>query len=70
VFADRFCINKVAPLEKRACDLVQESQERNAAAERYKGEVIRVETLLTKRDLALNQAQDELAEARGQVSLW
>jgi len=61
---------KVAPLEKRVSDLVQESLERNAAAERYKGEVVWVETLLAQRDLALNQAQGELAEARGQVSLW
>ena len=61
---------KVAPLLKRVSDLVQESQQRNAAAERYKGEVIRVETLLTQRDLALTQAQDELAEARRHVSQW
>jgi len=37
---------KVAPLEKRVSDLVQESLEWNTAAERYKGEVIQVETLL------------------------
>jgi hypothetical protein len=45
---------KVAPLEKRVSDLVLESQERNTAAERYKGEVTQVETLLAQRDLALN----------------
>ena len=56
---------KVAPLEKRVSDLVLESQERNAATERYKGEVTQVETLLTQRDLALNQARDELTEAQG-----
>ena len=42
---------KVAPLEKRVSDLVLESQERNATAERYKGKVTRVETLLTQRTL-------------------
>ena len=61
---------KVAPLEKRVSDLVQESLEWNTAAERYKGEVIQVETLLAQKVLALNQAQVGLAEARGQVSLW
>ena len=48
-----------------ASDLVLESQERNAATERYKGEVTRVETLLAQRDLALNQAQKDLTEAQG-----
>jgi hypothetical protein len=33
-------------LEKRVSDLVLESQERNDAAERYKGEVTRVETFV------------------------
>jgi chromosome segregation ATPase len=56
---------KVATLEKRVSDLVQEAQEQNTAIERYQGEVIRVETLLTQRDLALYQAKDDLAEARG-----
>ena len=45
---------KVIPLEKRVSDLILESQERNTTIERYKGEVTRVETLLTQRDLALN----------------
>ena len=51
---------KVAPLEKRVSDLVQESLERNTATERYKGEVIRVETLLAQKVPALNQAQRSL----------
>ena len=38
---------KVAPLEKRVSDHVLESQERTAAAERHKGKVTRVESLLT-----------------------
>ena len=38
---------KVAPLEKRVSDPTLESQELNAAAERYKGEVTQLETLLT-----------------------
>ena len=29
-----------------------------------------METLLAQKVLALNQAHEELAEARGQVSLW
>ena len=46
----------VAPLEKRVSDLTVESQEQRATAERYKGEVARLEALLTERDLALNQS--------------
>ena len=46
---------KVAPLEKRVSDLIQESHERNTATERYQGEVIWVEALLTQRDLTLSQ---------------
>ena len=47
---------KVDPLEKRISDLTQGSQEQKAAAEGYKGEVARLEALLTEKDLALNQA--------------
>ena len=45
---------KVAPLEKRVNDLASESQEQRAAAERYRGEVTRLEVLLAEKDLALN----------------
>ena len=58
------------PLEKRVSDLTLESQEQGAAAERYKGEIARVEALLTERDLALNQAQADLSRAQGEVALW
>ena len=54
---------KVAPMEKRVSDLTLKSQEQSAAAERYKGEVARVEALLAEKDLALNQAQAGLAGA-------
>ena len=60
---------KVAPLEKRVSDLTLESQEQSAAAERYKGEVTQLEALLTKKDLALNQAQADLSGAQGKVAL-
>ena len=60
---------KVAPLEKRVSDLTLESQEQSAAAERYKGEVARVEALLAEKDLALNQAQADLSRAQGEVAL-
>jgi len=62
--------DKVAPLEKRVSELVLDSQEQSAAAERYKGEVTRVESLLAQRDLALNQAQIDLSGAQGEVALW
>ena len=55
---------KVAPLEKRVSDLTLESQEQSAAAERYKGEVARVEALLGEKDFALNQAQADLLGLR------
>ena len=57
-------------MEKRVSDLTLESQEQSAAAERYKGEVARVEALLAEKDLALNQAQASLAGAQGEVVLW
>ena len=57
-------------MEKRVNDLVREAQERNTTVERCQAEVIWVETLLTQRDLALNQARDDHAEARDQVSQW
>ena len=61
--------DKVAPLEKRVSELVLDSQEQSAAAERYKGEVTQLEALLTKKDLALNQAQADLSGAQGKVAL-
>ena len=54
---------KVAPLEKRVGNLTWESQEQSAAAERYKGEVARLEALLAERDLVLNQSQADLSVA-------
>ena len=54
---------KVAPLEKRVSDLTLESHEWSAAAERYKGEVARLEALLAERDLVLNQSQADLSVA-------
>ena len=56
---------KVAPLEKRVSDLTLESQEQGAAAERYKGEVARLEALLAEKNLVLNQAQANLSAAQG-----
>jgi chromosome segregation ATPase len=61
---------KVAPLEKRVGNLTWESQEQSAAAERYKGEVTRLEALLAEKDLALNQNQANLSTAQGEVVLW
>ena len=61
---------KVAPLEKRVSDLTQESQEQIAAAKRYKGEVARLEALLAKKDLVLNQTQADLSAAQCEVVLW
>jgi len=61
---------KVAPLEKRVCDLTQESQEQRAAAEGYKGEVARLEALLAEKDLALNQTQADLSAAQSEVVRW
>jgi len=58
------------PLEKRVGDLTQESEEQKAAAERYKGEVARLEALLAEKDLALNQTQADLAAAQSQVAGW
>jgi hypothetical protein len=60
----------VAPLEKRVSDLTLESQEQRAAAERYKGEVARLEALLAEKDLALNQTQADLSAAQGEVVRW
>jgi len=37
---------------------------------RYKGEVARLEALLTEKDLALNQTQADLAAAKCQVTRW
>jgi len=39
-------------------------------AERYKGEVARLEALLAKKDVALNQTQADLAAAQSQVARW
>ena len=61
---------KVAPLEKRVSDLTLESQEQSATAERYKGEVARLEALLTEKDLVLNRAQADLSAAQGEVAHW
>ena len=61
---------KGRPLEERVGDLTQESEEQRAAAERYKGEVARLEALLVERDLALNQTQADLAAAQSQVACW
>jgi len=61
---------KVSPLEKRVSDLTLESQEQRATAERYRGEVVRLEALLTKKDLVLNQAQADLSAAQGEVAQW
>ena len=41
-----------------------------AAADRYKGEVARLEALLAEKDLALNQTQADLAAAQSQVARW
>jgi len=60
----------VAPLEKRVSDLTAESQEQRAAAERYKGEVARLEALLAEKNLALNQSQVNLSAAQGEVARW
>ena len=61
---------KVGPLEKRFSDLTLESQEQRAAAERYRGEVARLEALLAEKDLVLNQAQADLSAAQGKVAHW
>jgi len=61
---------KGCPLEKRVGDLTQESEEQRAATERYKGEVARLEVLLTEKDLALNQTQADLVVAQSQVARW
>ena len=61
---------KVAPLEKRVSDLTLESQEQSATAGRYKGEVARLEALLTEKDLVLNRAQADLSAAQGEVAHW
>ena len=55
--------DKVAPLEERIGVLSQETEVRKAAAEGYKGEVAWLEALLAEKDLALNQAQTDLAGA-------
>ena len=47
--------DKVAPLEERVGVLTQESEVQKVAAERYKGEVARLEALLAEKDLVLNQ---------------
>jgi len=60
----------VAPLQKRVSDLTMESQEQRAAAEAYKGEVARLEALLAKKNLALNQSQVDLSAAQGEVACW
>ena len=39
-------------------------------AERYKGEVARLEALLAEKDLALNQTQADLAAAQSEVARW
>ena len=57
-------------MEKRVGDLTQESEEQRAAAERYKGEVARLEALLAEKDHALNQTQADLAAAQSQVVRW
>jgi len=62
--------DKVAPLEERIGVLAQESEVQKAAAEGYKGEVARLEALLAEKDLALNQAQTDLAGALSQVARW
>jgi len=62
--------DKVAPLEERIGILAQESEAQKAAAEGYKGEVARLEALLAEKDLALNQAQTNLAGALSQVARW
>ena len=59
---------KVAPLEKRFSDLTLESQEQSATAERYKGEVTRLEALLAEKDIVLNQAQADLSATQGEVA--
>ena len=56
--------------EKRVGDLTQECQEQRATAERYKGEVARLEALLAEKDLALNQSQPDLSAAQGEVVRW
>ena len=61
---------KGRPLEKRVGGLTQESEEQKAAAERYKGEVARLEALLAEKDFALNQTQTDLARALSQVARW
>jgi len=61
---------KVTPLEERIGALARESEAQKAAAEEYKGEVARLEALLAEKDLALNQAQTDLAGALSQVARW
>ena len=61
---------KVAPLEEKIGVLAQETEAQKAAAEGYRGEVARLEALLAEKDLALNQAQTDLAGALSQVSRW
>ena len=39
-------------------------------AERYKGEVARLEALLAEKDLTLNLTQADLAAAQSQVARW
>ena len=51
------------PLEERVGVLTLESEVQKAAAERYKGEVARLEALLAEKGLALNQTQADLAAA-------
>ena len=41
-----------------------------AAVEGYKGEVARLEALLTEKDLALSQTHADLAAAQSQVARW
>jgi len=62
--------DKVAPLEERVGVLTRESEVQKAAAERYKGEVARLEALLVEKDLALNQTPADLAAAQSQVARW
>ena len=62
--------DKVAPLEERIGVFAQETEVQKAAAEGYKGEVARLEALLAEKDLALNQAQTDLAGALSQVARW
>ena len=60
--------DKVAPLEEKIGVLAQETEAQKAVAEGYRGEVARLEALLAEKDLALNQAQTDLAGALSEVA--